>query len=159
MAIYFNRQAIIKFYTSIGFTNFNNLEEERIVAIDDIALRSSFFMAYDTITLGSLMTRCAEKLTTSSRNFGLLNGDEAIYFYIKIVDPDFLFLEAYESANKKEEIKPLCLQNFKIYDPTLIYFEKIFQRKFKLESLKDLWARERINTHLINMASPKEKKR
>ncbi len=145
MVIYFNRQTIVNFYTTVRFTNFANLTDERIAAIDDIVSRYSFFMAYGTKTLGSLMTRCAEKLTTSSRNFGLLNGDEVVYFYIKTVDPDFLFLEVYESANKKEQIKPLCFQNFKLYDPVLVYFERMFQKRFKLESLEYIWSRERIN--------------
>ncbi len=144
MTVYFNKQTIFKFYNTLGFTNFGNLSEERITEIDEIVARYSFLMSYGTKSLGSLMTRCAEKLTTSRRNFGILNGDEAIYFYIKTVDPDFLFLEAYETANKKEQIKPLCLENFGIYDSVLIYFEKLFQKRFKLESLEYIWSRSRI---------------
>ena len=95
------------------------------------------------------MTFTSERLTTSYKNFGLLNGDEVAYFFIKLVDPELLFLEVYESANKVQEIKDYCLCNFRIHDKFLIYLEKCYNIKFKEYSPDDLWARDAIKKELI----------
>ena len=86
----------------------------------------------------------AERLITSSRNYGLTNGDEKAYFYMKMVDPDFLFLEVYEAANMKDEIKDFSMKNFRIYDGVLIKLEKQFNELFMIYGPNDLWSRERI---------------
>ena len=61
-----------------------------------------------------------------------------------MIDPDLLFLEAYESANTQDELKAFCFQNFGIYDPIMIKLEKEFNKKFLSLSDADLWSRERI---------------
>ena len=150
MAYYYNKDTIMSFYASRRCTGFLMLNESRIPEIESSAALNHEFMAQYTSSLGELMTRCAEVLTTSAQDFGLANGDEVIFFFIKTVDPDFLFLEAYESARKKEDVKPLCLHNLAIYDPYLIYYESLFQRRFKPASLQDLWTRGKIDTSLLN---------
>lgn len=63
---------------------------------------------------------------------------------MKMVDPDFLFLEVYEAANMKDEIKDFSMKNFRIYDGVLIKLEKQFNELFMIYGPNDLWSRERI---------------
>lgn len=140
----YNPRTIWNFYQNMNFRNFRNLSSEKIGEIEQRVLKESYFFKGKAPTLGSLMTFTAAKLTSSSRLFSLTNGDEIAYFYIKMVDPDFLFLEAYESANMKDEVKEICMENFHIYDPGLIFIERVFQKKFKPSELENIWARNRI---------------
>lgn len=151
MNLYYNPYDIAAFYKKQRFFRFYNISKERLEEIRLLALNNINYFTKNTMgTLGEIMTACASKLTTSSRNFGLSSSDEIILFFIFLVDPNFLFLEAYESCNKKEDIKPLCLANFGIYDPYLIFYEVHFNRRFALEEHQDIWARGLIDTSLLD---------
>lgn len=90
------------------------------------------------------MTFTAERMILSAKSFGLHNDDEKAYFYIKMIDPEFLMLEAYESANTKEELMHFCINNFGFYDKFLIGLEKKCNKRFNLIEIDELWSRERI---------------
>lgn len=144
MQRFFDKQVIIKFYKTLKFNNFKTLNLDRIQEIDEIVERYRPIFINNTIGLLTLMHYTAERLITSSRNYGLTNGDEKAYFYMKMVDPDFLFLEVYEAANMKDEIKDFSMKNFRIYDGVLIKLEKQFNELFMIYGPNDLWSRERI---------------
>lgn len=146
MNIFYRPDVVANFYKRQPFMEFINLSEKRAEEIKMMVQHNYGYFAAHTSSLGGLMTSAANKLTTSARNFGLVGSDEILLFYIFLVDPDFLFLECYQCANKKEEVKPLCMNNLNIYDPFLIYYEVWFQRRFRKPELSDLWARGRIDT-------------
>lgn len=144
MQTFFNKQVIIRFYQTLKYTGFKNLTSERIQEIDVLSDFYRPIFINNTTGLLTLMHYTAERLITSSKNYGLTNGDEIAYFYIKIVDPDFLFLEVYEAANMRDEIKDFSMKNFRIYDSVLIKLEKQFNDRFNVYGPDDLWSRERI---------------
>lgn len=125
------------------------LTTKRLEELKNLAEESRPYFNRGITSLAGLMSLSACKLTTSARNFGLQNSDEIIFFYLTLVDPDFLFLEAYECANRKDQIEPLCIANIGIYDPYIIYYEVLLQRRFRFPELDVLWARGRINTDVL----------
>ena len=141
---YSKKDTIIKFYKTLKFSNFLRISEEKREILDTIANNWRPFFVNQSIGMSSLMTFVAEKMITSSKNYGLTNGDEIAYFFIKIVDPDLLFLEVYESANKIDEIKELCMKNFRFHDKFLIYLERCYNKRFHEYTPDELWSREKI---------------
>lgn len=140
---------ILEFYKKQRFFGFLFLNKKRLAEIKEIAEANRANLSSNTSTLGGLMSLSACRLTTSAQKFGLKNSDEIIFFYITIIDPNFNYLEAYECANKKDQIKSLCIANFGIYDPYIIYYEVLFQRRFHFPELTDLWARGEINCDIL----------
>lgn len=137
-----NFTSIRNFYRVVKFRNFNTLDIERKEIIDSTL--PSWIEYFNERSTGYLtrMTLAAERLTTSPKTYGLLNGDEQAYFFIKIVDPDFLMLEVFEVARTQDEIKDLCIKNFGFYDRVMIHLEQKCNSKFKM--YEDLWTLERI---------------
>ena len=121
---HFQKNALIKFYKYVAKqTPKGYLSKKRIAALDKIvASWENYFAPLENYKYK--MHAVAEKLTTSSRSMGLLNATEMKYFYIKIVDPEFLFLQMSEIAKDQEELKQLCLVKFRIYDSYIIHIEK-----------------------------------
>ena len=145
----YNRETILKFYRLLDFTYFIHLSKERIDEIDKVIEKNRIYFTKDTAILPTLMTFVAEKLLTSAQRYGLQNGDEIAYFYIKMIDSNLLFLEAFESANKEDELKDYCMRNFRIYDRMVINLEKALNKKLKIISNDDLWSRDTINKSTI----------
>jgi len=140
----FNKNSIIKFYKTLKFTNFETISPDRKEELEVIVNKWKNTFILNSVGLQTLMTYTAEKLTTSYKTYGLKNGDEIAYFYIKIVDPDFMFLEVYESSNFDDEICKYCMLNFHFYDKFLIHLEKAYNKYFKEFLPEDLWTRELI---------------
>jgi len=141
----YNGQTIVKFYGLVNKSAFLSISPERREELDRIVEGKMGLLTSNIITIPVLMTHTAEKLITSSKNFGLRNSDEMAYFYIMIVDPDLKFLEAFESASKVDELKEYCFNNFRIYDKTIIGLEKRLNRRFNIIGIPDLWARDSID--------------
>ena len=141
---YFKMDVINNFYRNLSFTNFESIDEERLKELDKLVLIYRSLFTSQTVGLLSLMTYTAERLNASYRNYGLRNGDEKAYFYMKVVDPNLQFLEVYESANRVEDVKELCKLNFRIHDKFLIFLEKTYNNKFHEYDPDDLWTRDSI---------------
>ena len=144
MKYYFNKATITKFYGFIRKVNFESFSNEDIVRIDALVEKWRYYFWHDSAGLLTAMTFVAEKMITSKKGFGVESWEEKAYFYIKMLDPDFLFLEAHETANKLSETKELCNLNFHVYDPMIIYLETLIYKKFFPNEL--FWAKERIKT-------------
>lgn len=144
MKYYANKDVILKFYRLLRLTSFRSISDERRKELDDIVEHYRYFFVSQTCGTFNLMTLVAERLITSYKNYGLQNDDEKAYFYIKIVDPNLMFLEVYEAANKKDEIKDLCLKNFHLHDKYIIYLERLLNNRFQDYDPDDLWSRESI---------------
>ena len=143
-----NPNAIRNFYRSVRYSHFLNLTPQRALEIDALVDLWRHFFEMDINSVGQKMTFAAERLTTSAKQFKLFTGDEALYFYIKMVDPDFLFLEAYESANTREQFVALCKRNFGIVDSIFTHLEKEINSRFKIYKDEDLWSRNRIDKRI-----------
>ena len=140
----FNTNSIKKFYSILKFTGFRNLSEERKEILDTyIAIHRDSFLENSCGPV-SLACYTSEKLTTNPRKFSIENDDERVYVYIKILDPDFKFLEAYEMANLQDEVRAICLANFHYYDSNMVLFERKYNALFKEFLPEDLWARESL---------------
>ena len=120
MKNYFKKQTVVHFYSHIINVNLNNLTDEQIESLEDAVRNWSHFFNHETHGILSRMTFTAEKMTISNGTYGPKTWEEKLYFYIRMVDPNFLFLEAHESGNTMDEIKKLCKLNFGIYDPYII---------------------------------------
>ena len=140
----FNTNSIKKLYFILKFTGFRNLSKERKEILDRyIAIHRDNFLENSCGPV-SLACYTAEKLTTNPKKFTIENDDERVYVYIKILDPDFKFLEAYEMANLQDEVRAICLLNFHYYDSNMVLFERKYNALFKEFSPEDLWTRESL---------------
>lgn len=142
MKTIYNKTAIAKFYHMVENANFDLLSDETISLLDYCINKWHYAFYHNTAGLLTRMTLTAEKMTTSNGYLGPKSIEEKLYFYIRMVDPDFLFLEAYEACNKTEELVNCCKLNFHIYDPYLIKFERELYKRLNLKD--DLWSLERI---------------
>ena len=143
-----NPNAIKNFYRSLKYSHFLNLTPERAKEIDGLVDKWRYFFETDINSIGQKMTFASERLTTSAKQFKLFTGDEALYFYIKMIDPDFLFLEAYESANTREQFVALCKRNFGIVDSIFTHLEKEINSRFQMYKAEDLWSRDHIDKNI-----------
>lgn len=144
MYTFFKKEVILNFYRSIGLTNFESIDDNRLKELDELVCLYRSTFTSNTVGLLSLMTYTAERLTVSYKTYGLRNSDEKAYFYMKVVDPNLQFLEVYESANMRDEVRDLCKLNFRIHDKYLIYLEKSYNNRFHEYDRDDLWSRESI---------------
>lgn len=144
MYSYFNKTSILNFYKTLKFTNFATITPERKEELDDIVNKNMPFFKNQTEGPLSLMNLLAERLTVSYKRFGLLNGDEKAYFYIKILDPTLQHLAVYEAANTVLEQRELAKKNLNIFDKYLIFLEKMYNEKFQEYEINDLWSRDSI---------------
>lgn len=140
-----NKEVILNFYRLMRKygCNFAELSDSRIAEIDAAVESWRYFFTNKSYNLLSMMTLTAEKMTCSNGVYTAKTPTEKVYFYVKMIDPQFLFLEAQESGNTMEEIKRLCILNFKLYDPTLISFEKELHKVLK-DLPEDMWTLDRI---------------
>lgn len=118
------KETIMHFYRLVYGCDFNELNKDKIDELDTAVEHWRYFFVSQSCGLLSLMTFAAEKMITSNGRYTAITPAEKMYFYIKMIDPEFLFLEAYEAGNTINQIKELCLLNFRLYDPMLIRFEK-----------------------------------
>ncbi|MBE6155197.1 MAG: hypothetical protein E7164_00365 [Firmicutes bacterium] len=138
-----NKSVILNFYRSVNNVDFTNLDSDKMIELDEAVEKWRYYFTNNSAGLISFMTFTAERLFTSNGRYTAVTPTEKIYFYIKMVDPNFYFLEAYEAGNTKDEIKNLCLSNFRIYDHFLIHYEKELYSTL-LDVPDDLWALNRI---------------
>ena len=75
---------------------------------------------------------------------GLETGDEVAYFFIKLLDPTLLHLEAFESANLADEMKEFCFRTFRVFDKNMITLQKLYNARFREYAPEDLWDRQTI---------------
>lgn len=137
--IVYSKETILKFYKIIEGVTFETITEERKKQIDNIADNYRVIFTKKTYGKTTLMTYTAERLITSYKNFELATNDEKAYFYVKIIDPDFILLEAYECTNLIKELQTICLKQFGIFDMTLIKLEKSINNRFNIFNPDDLW--------------------
>ncbi len=137
-----DKNSINRFYHSLKFTRFNTLTKERAFEIDEYVNNWHTLFYNNSYGFLTLMTFTSLELLLRPNKYHLLNDDEKAYFYIKMVDPDLLFLEAYECANTIDERLELLKKNFGFYDSALIYLEKNLNNHFKLYT--NIWDRNLI---------------
>lgn len=141
---YYNINSILKFYSTLRNIDFTTLSIERKKQLDEsIAYHSYFFHSKCPVTK-YLISFTAEKMTVSAKNHGAFTDTERAYFYMKMVDPTLKFLEIYESANLRAEMKMFCRDNFGFYDSYLIHLEKLYNDVFLEYTDDELWSRDSI---------------
>ena len=138
-----NRETIIRCYRYANVSCFSDLTEEQMQLLDAAVEKWRYYFTNSSIGILSMMTFTAEKMLSSNGRYTAVTPLEKMYFYVRMIDPEFLFLEAHESGNTIEEIKQLCIQNFRVYDPTLIRHEKEILKVMK-NAPDNLWDLERI---------------
>ena len=143
-----NPNSIKYFYHSIKYSHFLNLTPDRVAELDSIVDKWRHFFESDVTGYGKRMTFVAERLTTSAKKFELTTDDEKLYFYVKMIDPNFLFLEAFECANTREEFIALCKKNFYIIDSVIARLEKEINARFRLIENSDLLSRNQIDKNI-----------
>lgn len=144
MYTYINKNSILNFYRQLKFTGFLKITDERKAELDEIVAKNSTYFKNVTDNSSALMSLLSDRLTTSAKRYGLLNGDEAAYFFIKVIDPELQRLAVYEAANMTGEVKELSIKNFHQYDKYLIVLEKYYNKRFQEYDIDELWSRENI---------------
>lgn len=149
MAIYtpyfaYDINELKRFYKSLKHVCFRELTEKRRKEIEIMVERLRPYFTSKSNSQLCLMCFTAEKMRVSNRNYGINSDAEKIYFYLKMVDPTFKFLEIYEAANTKEQLKDFLLKNYHFNDPNIIRIEKRMNESLSLYNADDLWARESI---------------
>lgn len=142
--------AIKRFYKSLRFTRFLRLVEERRELLDALVEKNRFYFKMDTTTFASFVTSTAIKLYQESQIYGFLNDDEKVYFYVKMVDPDFKYLEIYEAFYNVATQRDAAHLNFGYYDNVIIYFERLLNKRFRMFQEDELWMRESIKRVRLN---------
>ena len=141
---YEKKETILKFYKIMRFTKFKKITPKRQLELDTIVRKWDYFFKSQAQGIFPLMTMVAERLITSSNKFGLTNGNEMAYFYVKLIDPTLKMLEIYECSNTKEEIKKYCMINFRFYDTFFIFLERCYNERFQEYKSDELWSRDSI---------------
>ena len=138
------KEVINLFYSSLNYNYFEGLTTERIKEIDVLAqnLKSNFFE--ETLSLFEKAYIASSKLTKQFTKYGLRTSDEALYFFIRLIDPSMQILEAYESISNVKELRLVCIENFGYYDRSLIMYEKELNKKLNLYNPDELWMRDTI---------------
>lgn len=144
MYTYINTNSILNFYKYLKFTGFKAVSPERKDELDALVEMHKFYFTKNTSGKLALITLLSERLTTSPKNYGLLNGDEQAYFFVKMVDPELQHLAVYEAANNAKDIKELAIKNFGFYDKYLVMLEKYLNKRFQEYDIDDLWDRDNI---------------
>lgn len=144
MYIFINKGSISKFYKTLKFTGFKKISQERKDELDIIVSKYEYYFKNMTDTKLALMSLLADRLITSSKTYGLLNGDEQAYFFVKMIDPELNHLALYEASNKIEDIKNNAIKDFNFYDKNLIILEKYLNERFHEYDVDDLWSRDSI---------------
>lgn len=132
------------FYASLNYNNFQNITNERLQEIDALVyeFKNKFFE--NEISAFEKAYKASLKLTKQFTKYKLKTSDEALYFYIKLVDPELKMFEAYECISNIKELRIVCTENFGYYDRKLIMFEKTLNKKFSLFDPNELWMRDTI---------------
>lgn len=140
----FNKWALQEFYKTLAWVRFEALDEERLAYLDSLVEDNRFYFNIQTTDMKTLATSAALLLNKDLTRYKFLNRDEIAYFYIKMVDPEFRFLEVYESVATIKEMKATCKLNFGYYDNAIIFLERLLNKKFHLFESDELWMRESI---------------
>jgi len=133
---YFNPETIIKFHRIIGpaFKGFRTITPERKVILDSI-LNSICTRGTDGKFL-SKMQYAAEKLISGGIECGeieykSLSKEDILYLFIKIVDPDFKYVELMELAKDSGlEFNEYVTRYHGYCYKELLMYERIFINKF-----------------------------
>lgn len=141
---FYNKDDIKRFYASLKSVKFYELTEDVRKDIDATVDKYRYYFLNHANSQLCLMCFTAEKMLVSPKMFGCHTDAARLYFYIRMVDPDLKFLEVYEAANTKEQLKDLAYKNFHLYDGCLVKLERYLNRALKLYNEDDLWARESI---------------
>lgn len=141
---YYNINSIIKFYSTLKNVDFTTLTIERKAELDASLKYYDYYFKSQNAATKFLLSFTAEKMTASAKRFGAITNTEKAYFFIKMVDPTLKFLEIYESANLRAEMKLFCHDNFGFYDRFLMHLEKLYNDVFMEYTSDELWSRDSI---------------
>ncbi len=117
------------------------ISEERRMELDKIVEQKRYYFENTVIGPANLRILLAHRLTSSSKNYGLQNGDETAYFFMRMIDPNYSILEMYEIFNKIDEFKQTFVKKFHYFDSVLLKFEKISNARFNIFQENELWVR------------------
>ncbi len=142
----FNIEIIVNFYkylyTQLHFAGFRTITPERREELDKIVKRWEYYFESRTTGYKSKLNMVAERLRSSYGWYGLKNGDDVAYFFIKMMDPTLQHLIAFESSSLTDEMKETCYKTFRVYDKNMINLQKIFNDHFKIYSPEELWGQD-----------------
>lgn len=144
MYSYINNNSISNFYKHLKFTGFVKISDERKEELDIIVSNNITYFTNITENKLSLMSLLADRLTTSYKNYGLLNGDEKAYFWIKLLDPKLQHLAVFEATSKTSEVKKMIIKNLDFYDKRLLLLEQYYNKRFHEYEEEELWSRDNI---------------
>ncbi len=131
-------------YSKLGFASFGTLTPEKCEELDKLVAKWQYYFTSKTTGYRAKLNLVSERLLTSYKNMGLETGDEVAYFFIKLLDPTLLHLEAFESANLADEMKELCFKTFRVFDKNMITLQKLYNARFREYAPEDLWDRQTI---------------
>lgn len=139
---------LISFYKYINGISFDNLSSQRASELDHQVDKWRYYFNQRSSSQRTLMYTAAEKLRVSHKWLGAIDKVEAAYFFVKLVDPDFLFLEASEAACTIQQKNRYMMDNFNIYDPYLPRIEALINKRFNFYDINDIWALDRIKKNI-----------
>lgn len=153
--VVYKPETIRKFYKkqALDFSHFDELSPDRVNEINDLVDKWRHYFETEIDGFGPRMTFAVEKLTTGAeKKFHLFGSDEKLYFFVKMVDPDFLFLEAYESSNTEKQFIAYCKRNFPGLARDLcretMALEREANYRYQFYKDEDLWSRDYINKNI-----------
>lgn len=142
---FYNINELKAFYTSLKSIDFTELTIERRKEIEYAVEKLRPAILLKSCHQLSLMCVTAEKLRISGKHFGAETDTEKAYFFLKMVDPSFKFLEIYEVSNKTGQTKEICMQRFQMFDGNIIKLERLANKQLSIYDKNDLWANSTFN--------------
>ena len=131
---YFNPETINKFHSIIGpaFKGFRTITPERKVILDYSFRRLNAICTRGTDgKFLSKMQSAAEKLISGGIEYKSLSKEDILYLFIKIVDPDFKYVELMELAKDSDlEFNEYVTRYHGYCYKELLMYERIFINKF-----------------------------
>lgn len=141
----FDKDEIIRFYSSVNFNEFKALEEERNQEIEKIAFHNRNTFLLKTNKLLPLMAIVAEKLRISKgldnkgKLFVFTNDDEKLAYFINVIDPSLDILKIYETSNNTTELINEIKNKYSYFDKTLLKLEVYYNNRFNKLTEDDIW--------------------
>ena len=142
--MYYSKENVYKFYTLVSHVDFNSLSIERANEIDAQVLKYSYYFHNKTCGPLDLINFTAEKMRVSNKYYGIYTPEEMAYFFIKMIDPSFLALEAYEAGNTLKEQREISIKNLYYYSLFIIRLEEKINDRFNFYKQDEMCFLERV---------------
>ncbi len=129
--IFYNVSEVNEFYKLHQISDFQNLTKEKIQVLDKTAAywRNTFLKKAKTMK--ELIAITTSRFIYNPEAFALADNREAIYFFIKVVDPTYECLMISETITDNAELFNYFKKNWGFYDTQLIQYEKMLMDYLK----------------------------